>query len=123
MMLFVYGTLKRGGSNHSWLEGQRFVSEAATLPVFRLYEIDGYPGMIFAPEGGESVRGEVWDVDEACLARLDALEDVEGGEYAREVIPLIESFGSAEVQGYRYLRSISGRRRLEGLWVEKLRPE
>ena len=34
--LFVYGTLKRGGSNHAQLAGQKFIAEAHTMPGYTL---------------------------------------------------------------------------------------
>jgi gamma-glutamylaminecyclotransferase len=123
MLIFVYGTLKRGGSNHSWLEGQRFVGEAVTEPLFRLHDLDGYPGMVRDLEAGVSVRGEVWEVDAECLARLDELEDVSGGEYCREMIPLRPPFSQSQVQGYRYLREVAGRADLGGEWVENQQAE
>lgn len=116
MRLFVYGTLKRNGTNHHCLAGQRFVSEAATRPLFRLYDLGGYPGMVADVQTGVSVSGEVWEVDGACLKQLDLLEDTDGGEYAREMIPLEAPFEAQPVQGYRYLRGIAGCRDLGGCW-------
>jgi len=116
MLIFVYGTLKRDGSNHHYLEGQRFVGRAVTKPLYRLYDLGGYPGMVADPELGSPIEGEVWDVDRGCLQRLDELEDVDGGEYAREVIPLEAPFSGDEIQGYRYLRSVAGCRDLGASW-------
>ena len=68
--VFVYGTLKRGGENHEWIKSQTFVASARTKPLYRMFDLGGYPGMIRS-ENGLSIEGEVWDVDEAGLARLD----------------------------------------------------
>ena len=46
ILVFVYGTLKRGMSNHRWLRGQRFVDESRTLPSYRMYDLGGYPGLV-----------------------------------------------------------------------------
>lgn len=113
--VFVYGTLKRGGENHGWIEKQQFIAEARTLPLYRLFDLGGYPGMIHAQDG-VSIHGEVWDVDEAGLTRLDILEDTEGGEYERVMIPLEGEFATQRVEGYVYLRSVEGRRDLGACW-------
>jgi len=109
--IFVYGTLKRGHGNHHYLAGQRFVSEACTLPLYRLHDMGGYPGMI-RDDRGVAVEGEVWEVDEDCLTRLDLLEDIDGGEYERVSIKLEGEC----VEGYIYLRSVEGRRDAGACW-------
>lgn len=118
MLLFLYGTLKHGGANHRHMDGQKFVAHAATAPRYRLYDLGGYPGMVSVKpmDTGLSIQGEIWDVDEAALARLDELEDIEGGEYAREVIPMLAPHDQLPVEGYRYLRPIIGRRNLGSFW-------
>lgn len=107
MQIFVYGTLKRGHSNHGCMRGQQFIGEACTRPLFRLHDLGGYPGMVLAENHGLSVQGEVWEVDFKGLKRLDELEDVSGGEYVREPIPLMPPFDQDPVEGYRYLRDVS----------------
>lgn len=114
-MIFVYGTLKRGGSNHGYMRGQRFVSEATTAPRYRLYDLGGYPGMVADPDG-LSIHGEIWEVDAEALARLDELEDIEGGEYVRELIPMLPPNDGLSVEGYRYLFSVTGCRDLGTTW-------
>jgi gamma-glutamylaminecyclotransferase len=111
-LIFVYGTLKRGGSNHRFLEGQRFLGAARTRPLFRLFELDGYPGMVAAPEGGRSIEGEIWEVDPSCLGRLDELEGVGHGLYAREPISLLPPHGGLSVETYLFLGRTDGRREL-----------
>lgn len=70
--IFVYGTLRRGESNAHLMDGARFVRDAQTPPAFTLFALDGHPGM--GPDGHDAVHGEVYDVDELTLARLDRLE-------------------------------------------------
>lgn len=116
MRIFVYGTLKRGRSNHGWMRGQLFIGQAATAPGFRLHDLGGYPGMVRDETRGLSVQGEVWEVDAEGLERLDELEDVSGGEYIREAIPLLPPFNQVRVEGYRYLRDVSQAPDIGGLW-------
>lgn len=113
--VFVYGTLKRGLANHHWLDGQRFIAEARTQPVYRLYDMGGYPGMI-RDNNGVAIEGEVWDVDEVGLEQLDVLEDTEGGEYKRVLIELDGEFADQRIEGYLYLRSVDGRRDVGACW-------
>ena len=114
-LVFVYGTLKRGRENHGWIEKQRFVSEARTKPLYRMFDLGGYPGMIRAKDG-MAIEGEIWEVDEAGLARLDVLEDTEGGEYERVLIELDGEFASRRVEGYLYLRDVQDRRDVGASW-------
>jgi gamma-glutamylcyclotransferase (GGCT)/AIG2-like uncharacterized protein YtfP len=88
--VFVYGTLKRGGSNHVFLEGQKFLGAARTQPGFTLYSLGDYPGMVRAPADTAGVTGELWAVDEAGLAELDRLEGLDEGLYERvdAILPL-----------------------------------
>ena len=116
-LLFVYGTLKRGGRNHGVLSDQRFIGEARTVSGFRLFDLGEYPGMIADPNSPISVTGEVWSVSEAALARLDAFEGVPEGLYRRVAIRLQEPFGGESVQTYLYAGTISERPEiLSGAW-------
>jgi gamma-glutamylcyclotransferase (GGCT)/AIG2-like uncharacterized protein YtfP len=75
--VFVYGTLRRGGSNHHRLDGAEFVAMATVRG--RLYRIDWYPGLIADENAGE-VIGEIHRVP---AGMLPALDDYEGAEYRR----------------------------------------
>ena len=108
-LVFVYGTLKRGGKNHSQLAGQRFVGPAQTAGKFRLYDLGDYPGMVADPATGESIAGDLWRVDAACLRRLDAFEGVHEGHYHRESVSLEPPFADADVEAYIYARDLPGR--------------
>lgn len=117
-LIFVYGTLKRTCANHHFLSGQTFLGEARTAPGFRLYALDGFPGMVAKSDDREGVAGEVWSVDAAALVRLDALEGLAEGMYRRERVPLLPPFADRGVEGYLYARSIEGRREVGSEWKE-----
>ena len=117
-LLFVYGTLKRGCSNHHFLAGQEFVGEARTVPGFRLYELGGHPGMVAKPDDRDGVAGEIWAVDAAALLRLDGLEGLKAGIYRREVVPLLPPFAGQRIESYIYSRSVKNRRDIGGVWRE-----
>lgn len=117
-LIFVYGTLKRGGSNHHYLAGQKFLGEARTAPGFRLYDLGGYPGMIPRPEDREGVTGEIWSVDADALRHLDGLEGLEEGLYRREVISLLPPFAKQRIETYLYAQNAMGRREIGSTWKE-----
>ena len=106
-ILFIYGTLKRGDCRHSALAGQTFVGEARTAPRYRLYNIGSYPGLVEATDG-IAIEGELWRIDEACLARLDEVEGVDEGLYERRGIQLAEPQVDSSVQSYFFLQSPTG---------------
>lgn len=108
--LFVYGTLKRGGSNHGWMRGQTFLGEGRTQPDYRMFDLGGYPGLVRVEPGqGVAVTGEVWEVDEDGLRRLDVLEGVAEGEYELVPVAMDAPWAEAGVRFYHYLRQVQGR--------------
>ena len=76
-LVFVYGTLRRGGSNHFRMEGAEFVAKA-WVPG-RLYRIDWYPGIVLEDRVGD-VLGELYEVSDEQLSELD---EFEGAEFRR----------------------------------------
>lgn len=72
--LFVYGTLKRGGTRHPPLASQRFLGECHTTPHYGLYLFGTYPGLKRCPEGGQVVHGELFEVDASLRQWLDLVE-------------------------------------------------
>ncbi len=118
-LVFVYGTLKQGGSNHHYLAGQTLLGTARTVAGYTLYSLGGYPGLVAEPAAAEGVAGEIWAVEAACLRRLDILEGVEEGLYAREPAPLAPPHDglNPSVHFYRYLRPVPDRARLGAVWA------
>jgi gamma-glutamylcyclotransferase (GGCT)/AIG2-like uncharacterized protein YtfP len=76
-LVFVYGTLRRGGSNHFRMEKTEFVA-AATVKG-RLYQIDWYPGLVL-DTAADAIIGEIYQVPPDVLEELDLFE---GAEYRR----------------------------------------
>jgi gamma-glutamylcyclotransferase (GGCT)/AIG2-like uncharacterized protein YtfP len=73
--LFVNGTLMRGFALARNLAGARFLGEALTAPLYRLYSIgDRHPGMFEVPAGGVSVAGEVYLLTDEIWRRVEAEE-------------------------------------------------
>ncbi len=108
VLLFVYGSLKRGLRLHSYLETQNFLAEAVTEPSYRLFNCGDYPGLVKVSTKGVSVKGEVFEVSQACLSRLDVVEAVDEGLYVREQIHLAAPTWNLPVEAYFYARSVVG---------------
>jgi gamma-glutamylcyclotransferase (GGCT)/AIG2-like uncharacterized protein YtfP len=85
VVLFVYGSLKRGHANHRQLAGARFVGVACTARAFALREIDGYPALV---PGERAITGELYELS---LAALSALDEFEGDGYVRAEIELSDA--------------------------------
>ena len=80
--VFVYGTLKRGQPNHHWLSEpengiQTFLGKARSANKFPLVIASRYniPYLLDLPGTGNNIAGEVYEVDEKMLGKLDELED------------------------------------------------
>ncbi len=104
--IFVYGTLRVGGSNQHWLARTRPEGRTRAWTPGLLFHLPdaGYPAVVLAeppttpPPGAGWVAGEyVGYEDEAALATaladLDPLENVEGGLYIRAVRPVLLESG------------------------------
>jgi gamma-glutamylaminecyclotransferase len=85
MLVFVYGTLKRGYWNHDLLSSAPFVGEAVSVDDFRMGNVGSFPEIQLAEIGDQAgrVTGEIYDVDERTLQSLDRLE-ANGRMYERE---------------------------------------
>lgn len=117
-LLFVYGTLMSGASNHREMAGQRCLGPARTGPGWTLIRLDGYPGLIVDATAEAGVTGEVWEVDDEARARLDAFEGVDEGLYRRAPIALAEGPAGLPptVETYLYARPHRGEPVLGPTW-------
>lgn len=77
--LFVYGTLRRGGSAGGLLRGCECIGGGTVAGT--LYDLGAYPALVTGGEG--AVEGEVWRCPAEVLSRLDEYEGVPGGLYRR----------------------------------------
>jgi gamma-glutamylcyclotransferase (GGCT)/AIG2-like uncharacterized protein YtfP len=103
--LFIYGTLMPGLRLEAEMYGARFMGPAQVAG--RLVDVGRYPGLLL---GDGSVSGEVYEVDHAHLARLDAVEDMvpgdrAGSQYWREEVTVV----GGPLQGQRVLTYVYNR--------------
>jgi len=111
MRIFVYGSLKRGFRLHYILADQRFVGDAITAPGFRLYDVGAFPAMVADPDG-IAVQGELYEVDDDCLAELDRVEG-EGRLYERVEIKLQ---GQSTAETYLFLPDVDKLEEIGDCW-------
>jgi gamma-glutamylcyclotransferase (GGCT)/AIG2-like uncharacterized protein YtfP len=102
--VFVYGTLKRGHSNHALLETSRFLGEAATLKTYWMITTGVFPVVLDAVPADfghkpRAIAGEIYHVDDATLGELDRLER-EGRSYDRKVTDVDEAGRKVEAHIY-----------------------
>lgn len=74
-LIAVYGTLKFGRGNNSFLHGASFVADGETLDKYRLC-IQGLPYLLDGVDEhcGHNVSVEVYEVDSETLHHIDGLE-------------------------------------------------
>jgi gamma-glutamylcyclotransferase (GGCT)/AIG2-like uncharacterized protein YtfP len=88
--LFVYGTLRSGGSASGALKDCERV--AAGTVGGTLYDIDGrFPALILY--GGDPVHGEVWRCPSSLLLRLDEYEGTADGLFRRIAVDVAADGG------------------------------
>ncbi len=100
-LLFVYGTLKRGLCRHSFLADSQFKGLGKSTGSYRMVSVGDYPGLIHEPNG-RPISGEVYQVDDETLRRLDIVEGVAEGLYRRDWIDLISPWNQEQVATYFY---------------------
>lgn len=74
-LLFTYGTLMRGERNEHLLSNARYICKAVTMPIYKLYRINGnftFPAII--DEGDTIIKGEVYEVSMSALPGMDRME-------------------------------------------------
>jgi gamma-glutamylcyclotransferase (GGCT)/AIG2-like uncharacterized protein YtfP len=81
-LLFVYGTLRRGGSHHRLLDGAELLGAWASGPHYDLLDMGPYPALV---SGQRRVIGEVYRIERGMLPALDVYEGCPG-DYRRERI-------------------------------------
>ena len=113
IVLFVYGTLKRGHAAHHLLAGQHFFGPAVTAPRYRLVDLGPYPGLVYDDANGLAVSGELWEVTDEQLKELDAFEGCPT-LYRREAVEMADHAGP--VEAYFYARPVPPRAPTGAAW-------
>lgn len=96
-LVFVYGSLRRGGAHAMSIKfpEAKFIAEAEVSGS--LYDLGTYPGVLLN-ESHRLVTGEVYEVDDELLNELDAFET--SSYYWRQPVEI--SLGSHRRSGWIY---------------------
>jgi gamma-glutamylcyclotransferase (GGCT)/AIG2-like uncharacterized protein YtfP len=123
--VFVYGTLRKGGSNHFRMDGADFAGSGKVAGG--IYLIDSNPELVFPALKTDTpghVVGEVYRVSEIQLKALDAFEGISGHdeeacEYRRVMVEVeMESGGHQNAWVWEWNSGLDGARSLpEGDWL------
>ncbi|HEX8493600.1 MAG TPA: gamma-glutamylcyclotransferase family protein [Pyrinomonadaceae bacterium] len=97
-LVFVYGTLRRGGERpmSARFPDSKFIADAKVNGS--LYDLGAYPGL-FLNESNSSVIGEVYEVGDELLNELDDFEA--STRYLRKEVEI--SLGSHSRSGWVYV--------------------
>lgn len=82
--IFVYGTLRKGGTAHHLMNGCKLLEEKTTIAGFKLYDAVEYPFAVHTADPEDVVTGDMFAIKEDLFLSLDAYE---GEEYQREILP------------------------------------
>lgn len=93
MLLFVYGSLRRGARHQDELDGAAFLGTASTAARYALVAHGEYLGLV---PGADVVPGELYEVTAEHLDRLDEFEGCPG--YFRRALVILED--GREAQAY-----------------------
>ena len=102
--VFVYGTLMAGEKASHMLDSYEYCGDYC-LKDYAMYNVSYYPGI--KEQKGECVIGEVYLVDDACIAKMDEYER-EGDLYLRKVVEVENEGGKREASVYVYKRECTG---------------
>ena len=96
-LVFVYGTLRRGGARAMSIRfpNSKFIADAKVNG--NLYDLGAYPGLLLN-EWSALVIGEVYEVDDEILNKLDEFEA--SSNYLRKQVEI--SLGTQRRIGWTY---------------------
>ncbi len=119
-LVFVYGTLKRGFPNAEGMDGARYLGTYRTCDAYPLVVGGKWFSPSLLPEKGlgQRVTGELYVVDNAMLARLDALESTHlPTGYRREQIGVESLADGSVISAWVYFKE---RNRITAIHSENL---
>lgn len=111
-IVFVYGSLKKGSYNHTFLETATPLGPATTVRKFLLLD-GGFPRLVSAGDlpfamakkhamSNARVAGEMYAVDDRTLRELDRLEGTPT-HYRREEVATTLDGGEAKIPAFAYI--------------------
>lgn len=92
MRIFVYGTLRAGGSNHDLLKNARLAEKDICLSGYKMYNFGPYPFAAPCNDATSVIWGEIYEISPDMLPSLDKLEGTDQGLYERIYEPRIDAW-------------------------------
>ncbi len=110
MKIFVYGSLTKPHWNNSLLDACEYLGSYKTISMFDLMQDAALPYL--SPSGIYAVWGEVYEINETVLERLDWMEG-HPTWYVRTPLSLQEApwEGTELAEAYMYYHSVPGAQR------------
>jgi gamma-glutamylaminecyclotransferase len=107
LQLFTVGTLKRGFALSHVLDGSRYVGRYRSVARFPLVVAGQWyaPMLLDQPGLGRRVVGELYELDEAILARIDPLESLGQHGNLRIKIRVVPLSAGAECEAFAYAKA------------------
>jgi gamma-glutamylcyclotransferase (GGCT)/AIG2-like uncharacterized protein YtfP len=106
ILVVVYGTLKKHKSNHRLMADSKFLGHTDVKGT--MYSLGMFPAV--ALEGEYTIKGEVYEVDQHTLTRLDGLEGYPDF-YDRALVPTpygpswIYTMPKEQLEDYQVIKS------------------
>ena len=91
IVLFVYGTLRVGGSHHHLLGEASVIHKGYALPGYGMYSAGWYPVVVAEQDSPTQVVGDVIGIQADLIPKLDVYE---GNEFTRKQIEIPQIKGT-----------------------------
>ena len=97
-LIFTYGTLKQGYPNFHVNRGVRVLGVFVTVQAYPLWILGAthLPWLVQQPGAGHPVAGELYRVDDAGLAAMDVLEQIDEPDWYERVRINVQPRGGGE---------------------------
>jgi len=105
--ILALGTLKAGFPLHDALRGARFLGRFRTVEPFPMFVAGPWyaPMILDEPGTGLQIRGELYEIDDDVLAKLDALESVGKPGNFRRIVQVEPMSGGSALPAFVYIKA------------------
>lgn len=119
MKIIVYGTLRKGQSNHYILKDQKYLGTFESEPIFSMYSIkNSFPALI--ANGNTSIKMEMYQISEEVLKKINNMEGYYENNKPISIYlkyKMVTPFGIGSI--FLYNKSVSNTDKItSGDWVE-----
>jgi gamma-glutamylaminecyclotransferase len=107
--LFVFGTLKHGHALHGALDGAGYLGGYRTAERFPMLVAGSHfaPMMLDEPGTGFRIKGELYEINDCRLMRIDRLESIGRPGHIRKEIDVESLDNGAQTRAWVYMKDRS----------------